>query len=400
MLKKGLVIGLVTTVLLLAASTAAQADGRQNFRAGPLRVVTQNLYVGGDIFLPFAPGADFDAAAAEVIGQILTTNYPERAIRQAEQIRGEWPHLVGLQEVYRIKICFDPGQTVCLVDHDYLEILLDNLNAKWPMYREVVSVTNIDIQNLPATLPDETPVYVSITDRDVTLAHRWVTTRNPYAANFQAGLPLGNVLPGFVVLRGYTMIDAQVLGREYRFVNTHIETTGQGSGAEGIFRAIQAAQVAELLGVLAADDRVQVVVGDFNSDPFDGLADGYLVDCLVPDGQDGFIPSVCPTPYGLMSGFNPFGVAFTDVWLERRGPFELGNTCCQDTLLDNEFSVLYERVDQIWARPAAGHYGPWFLHNVRAERLGEDPADKTVPSGLWPSDHAGVAARMIVRSPK
>jgi hypothetical protein len=28
-----------------------------------------------------------------------------------------------------------------------------------------------------------------------------------------------------------------------------------------------------------------------------------------------------------------------------------------------------------------------------ADRVGEEPADKT-PSGLWPSDHAGVVARM------
>lgn len=400
MLKRGLVVGLVTAVLLLAASTAAQADGRQHFRAGPLRVVTQNLYVGGDIFLPFTPGVDFDEAAAEVIGQILSTNYPERAIEQAEQIRSKWPHLVGLQEVYKIKVCYDPAQTVCLINQDYLEILLDNLNAHWPMYREVVSVTNIDIQNLEAELPGGTPIYVSITDRDVTLAHRWVRTKNPYASNFGVGLPLGNVLPGFVVLRGYTMIDALVWGREYRFVNTHIETKGQGTDAEGIFRAVQAAQVTELLSVLAADDHVQIVVGDFNSDPFDGLADGYQVDCLVPDENGVLFPAKCPTPYGLMSVFNPFGTPFIDVWLERRGPYELGNTCCQDTLLDNEFSVLYERVDQVWARPAPNHYGPWFLRNVRAERLGEEPVDKTVPSGLWPSDHAGVAARMIVRLPK
>ena len=397
MLKKGLFIGLVTAVLLLAASTAAQADGWQHFRAGPLRVVTQNLYVGGDIFLPFTPGVDFDAAAAEVIGQILTTNYPERAIRQSEQIRSKWPHLVGLQEVYKIKICFDPGQFVCLVDQDYLEILLDNLNAKWPIYREVVSVTNIDVQNLESVLPDGTPIFVSITDRDVTLAHRWVRTKNPYAANFGTALPLENdTLPGFEVLRGYTMIDALVWGREYRFVNTHIEVKGEGTGAEKFFSAVRTGQMLELLYVLSLDERVQIVVGDFNSDPFDGP----FVPCALPLPGGGFYDDFCPTPYTMMSGVNPFGVAFIDVWLERRGPFELGNTCCQETLLDNAVSVLDERVDQIWARPAADHYGPWFLHNVRAERLGEDPADKTVPSGLWPSDHAGVSARMIVRSPK
>ena len=73
------------------------------------------------------------------------------------------------------------GQTQCLLDQDYLEILLANLNDRNESYREVATVTNIDLQNLPAVLPTEppTPVFVSITDRDVILAHRFVATSNP-----------------------------------------------------------------------------------------------------------------------------------------------------------------------------------------------------------------------------
>jgi len=404
MFRKRLLVSIVTAALLLAAGTAAQADGWRTFRAGPIRVVTQNLYVGGDILLPLSvPVDEFPDAAAEVIQQILATNYPERAMKLSELIRNEWPHLVGLQEVYHVKICVDIEQNICPLDQDYLEILLGNLNGGWDWYREVATVTNIDLQNLPASLPDGRPIFVSITDRDVILANRFVRTENPTAANFQTALPVDSPLlpPGFSVLRGYVMVDAFVLGREYRFVNTHLEVAGAGSPLEPFFRAVQTGQALELVTLLQQDDHVQVVVGDFNSNPFDGP----FVDCLVPNGMGGFNQASCPTPYAIMSGANLHGAVYTDVWLERRGPFVLGNTCCQATLLDNVISQLDERIDLIWARQAPDYYGPRFLRAVRAKVIGEELRDKTpssisAPNGLWPSDHAGVSARMILRSPK
>jgi hypothetical protein len=124
-IKNRLTAGLLMAALVSPFGTAAWADNDGNFRAGPLKVVTQNLYVGGDILLPLSvPPEDFPAAAAEVIDQILATNYPERAMKLSDLLRHEWPHLVGLQEVYVVKICLDPGQIFCPIDQDYLEILL------------------------------------------------------------------------------------------------------------------------------------------------------------------------------------------------------------------------------------------------------------------------------------
>jgi hypothetical protein len=114
----------------------------------------------------------------------------------------------------------------------------------------------------------------------------------------------------------------------------------------------------------------------------------------------GFAPASCPTPYAVLSGVNPFGALYTDTWLYRNGPFEFGYTCCQATRLDNEASQLDERVDLIWTRQASDYVGPPFLVNVRANVIGDEVKDKTVPSALWPSDHGGVAARLILRSPK
>ena len=380
-------------LLFLAGVGSVDAGDFRKFRAGQLTVMTQNLYVGGDILLPLSvPPEDFADAAALVVSQILTTDYPQRAMKLAGLIREERPHLVGLQEVYVIRLCLDEALTQCPVDLDYLDILLANLNAGGTLYREAASVTNIDLAGLPASLPDGTPVYVVLTDRDVTIARRDVETRNPVAKNFDAGLPVDNpLLPGFdKVLRGYTAVEATVRGRDYRFVNTHLEVSGGGELGP-VFRAIQAAQTAELIQFLYADENVQVVVGDFNSGP----DDGPLVDCAIPDGMGGIILTDCPTPYYLMGQ-----ATYVDVWLERGGRWSPGYTCCQDTLLDNPVSQLDERIDLIWVRQAPDHYGGPAVRGVRADVIGEEPGDRTAIDQLWPSDHAGVSAGMTLRVPR
>ena len=389
MQKRALQIAALFAVLTFAAGAADAGKPLRQFQAGPLNVMTQNLYVGGDILLPLSvPPEDFEEAAALVVQQILATNFPERAIALADEMLAQRPDLIGLQEVYVVRVCLQIAPSVCPIDQDYLELLLDNLNADAPLYREASTVTNISLANLPATLPNGTAVLVSLTDRDVILARAGVATRNPVSANFQARLPVTNpaLPPDFAVIRGYTMVDTTVAGRDYRFLNTHLEVTAAGSPFEPVFRAVQAAQALELVGPggpLFGDDHTQVVVGDFNSNPFEGP----YVPCAGPGGM-------CPTPYEILSISN-----YIDTWLERVGAWELGNTCCQATLLDNEESELYERIDLTWVRPAPDHYGGPVVRGVRAEVVGDEVADKT-PSGLWPSDHAGVATRMILRSPR
>jgi hypothetical protein len=394
MQKRTFQLAALFAALTFVAGAADAGKPLRQFQAGPINVMTQNLYVGGDILLPLSvPPDQFEAAAALVIQQIIATNFPERAIALADEMLEKRPDLIGLQEVYVVRVCLRIAPSICPLDQDYLELLLDNLNADRPLYREASTVTNISLANLPATLPDGTEILVSITDRDVILARAGVATRNPVSANFQARLPVDNpALPGFAVIRGYTMVDAMVAGREYRFLNTHLEVSGAGSNLEPVFRAIQAAQAFELVGPggpLFGDDHTQVVVGDFNSSPFEGP----IVPCLIPT-PSGLVPDQCPTPYAVLANFR-----YVDTWLERVGRWELGNTCCQATLLDNEESDLYERIDLTWVRPAPDHYGGPFVRGVRAEVVGDEAADKT-PGGLWPSDHAGVATRMILRSPR
>ena len=89
------------------------------------------------------------------------------------------------------------------------------------------------------------------------------------------------------------------------------------------------------------------------------------------------------------------GAGYVDAWSRRVGKPSLGFTCCQNEFVNNEESELDERIDLIFVRndtdfPAYPDLGP-----VKARVVGNREKDKT-PSGLWPSDHAGVAAKLIL----
>ena len=74
---------------------------------------------------------------------------------------------------------------------------------------------------------------------------------------------------------------------------------------------------------------------------------------------------------------------FSDTWKSRH-PSKPGFTCCQATdLFEPENSMLTERDDLVLTR------GPF--SDGKASIVGNHPADR-LPSGLWPSDHAGVVA--------
>lgn len=68
--------------------------------------------------------------------------------------------------------------------------------------------------------------------------------------------------------------------------------------------------------------------------------------------------------------------------IARRAP---GFTCGQATDLLNTESQLFKRVDVIFSSIAPDE--------AEARRTGADEEDRTA-SGLWPSDHAGVVAKL------
>jgi endonuclease/exonuclease/phosphatase family metal-dependent hydrolase len=138
-------------------------------------------------------------------------------------------------------------------------------------------------------------------------------------------------------------VDVKIRGKRFRLITTHLEAFSP---------LVRNPQAAELLAGPAATDLPVVVVGDFNSGP----------------GGD-------PGAYGIL-----LGGGFSDAWND--GP---GLTCCHAGDLHNPNPTLTKRIDLVLTR---GGFG-----TVAADVVGEASADRT-PSGLWPSDHAGVVATL------
>jgi exonuclease III len=108
-----------------------------------------------------------------------------------------------------------------------------------------------------------------------------------------------------------------------------------------------------------------VVVGDINSAPEDKP--------VIVDGQK------IEPPYRQLRK-----AGYVDVWKLKPTPSP-GFTCCQAVDLLNAESQLFKRVDVIFSSVDP--------EEVAARRTGANQDGRT-PSGLWPSDHAGVVARL------
>lgn len=376
-LTTALTLALLVVPLVTTEALANGNNGRPN-GVGPVRTATYNLYLGADIFrVVEAAVTDPDSipvVVAQVVNIMMGTDFPERSVAIADQIAKTRPHLIGLQEVslwrYQSPGDFFIGNPQPAEDvlYDFLEIFLAALADRGLKYEVAGVVENADIE-LPmfVGLDGDTPLFddARLTDRDVILVQRGVQTSNLLAANYsdKVSLPIGPVVAEF--LRGYVAVDAKVKGREYRFVNTHLEVA-----PNSLIPAVQSLQALELATVLATETKPVVLVGDFNSSPEDNPAD---------------LP-----PYWIMTA-----AGYVDTWTRRVGRPSAGFTCCQNEFLTNDESELDERIDLIFVRndtdfPAWPDLGP-----VKARVLGARERDKT-PSGLWPSDHAGVFAKLLI----
>jgi hypothetical protein len=183
--------------------------------------------------------------------------------------------------------------------------------------------------------------------------------------------------------RGYIAVDMLVSGQPYRIFGTHLEVRQIIPGPAGeptrVLQRLQALELAQTaLAFPAAPGTRKLILGDINSAATDGV--GTLPTPIMP----------LPPPYAIFAG-----AGFTDVWTLRPGTATgagaplVGFSCCQDEDLGNRQSALYERIDIIFSQTAPEKV-------LDARLLGESVADKTWPKGfgVWPSDHASVAARL------
>jgi endonuclease/exonuclease/phosphatase family metal-dependent hydrolase len=355
MMVRWLAATLTALAALLASSGVTPAEADIDHR--PLRVLTWNLYLGADLETARAAtnAQAFLATVAAIYAQSRESNFGARAEAIADEIETKHPDLLGLQEVSR----WDTAGPGAPASQDFLEVLQQKLAARGLHYAVASVSTNATVGPVPLVSPCGSPTVgaclLSFSDRDVILVNeetRRLDWWNPQHGNFAAQTSFTPPLPGAQPVsfnRGWASIDGKFRGRRFHFVTTHLETSG--------FAEVQGDQAAELLAGPAFGPGADILVGDINSAPDD---------------------STRPT-YTMLTG------RLRDAWSVRGA--EGGYTCCQDPTLSNQTSQLSRRIDVILIRGA---------RPVAADVVGDTPFAETPP--LWPSDHAGVVADLLLRS--
>jgi hypothetical protein len=330
-------------------------------------VMTRNIYIGADVDIVLAAQdvSEVPILAAEAFAQMQSTFFPERAEALADEIAETRPHLIGLQEVslIRFQLLSDAvmGGTEPATDvlFNYLWILRKALEARGLDYKVAGKVKNVDVE-LPMYNPDSPAGFsdIRVTDFDVILARGDVTISKKEHGNYQVSL----VVPGagITVPRGWVAVNATIKGSSYRFVNTHLEPAPIPD-----LVPLQMAQAIELMTMLSTEMLPVILVGDFNS--------------FAPTGET----------YKFIKNFG-----FMDAWMRNalwifRNYNKKGYTGMHDAGLRNVTVSFDRRIDIIYVRTNSYWNGRQQIGVAMLDVVGDHLDDRS-PTGLWPSDHAGV----------
>lgn len=336
------------------AASDGSAAGHDGGHAVPVGVLSRNLYLGAELtpVIQSTTPQQFLAATTAVWAMVNRNDFHVRARAIAEEIAWTRPALIGLQEAYTWRIQ-DPGDALAggttpatTVVYDYVPEILAQLQRRGLHYRVAAQVELFDFEAPIATGQD-----VRMTDHGVVLARADVETRNPAGQVYATLLPvqvLGQVHP---VKRGWAAVDARLHGGAWlRFVSTHLESYAA---------PVRVAQAQELAAALASLTGPVVLVGDLNSHP----------------GEEG---------EAVLAA-----AGFTDAW-STLYPARPGLSCCwlEDLTIPSPPAPPFsERIDYVLYRGAR-------IRPLLADVLGDRPWERE--RGLWPSDHGGVAAWLLL----
>jgi endonuclease/exonuclease/phosphatase family metal-dependent hydrolase len=377
-------LAVIGAAVLLASGVGlaeSQPDQQRTSSRGAeqtVKAMTRNVYHGIDAQLANAlrtpvnpPGPFLQATAAIYHGYHNSKFLEERAAALAGEIEETQPDVIGLQEAVEVTTGAPngPSDPAVTPDLDYLEILLAELAERGLQYEAVVENENFSIETTAADNPNDLNTYFDFrhTDSDVVLVRKNsdLEVLNTEAGDFAPAntcvLPSGiGPLP---LTQGWVLADVKTQGKTVRFINTHLD----GECADALPN-IQLEQAKEILDGPVADAKNArppvpvVLLGDLNS-----LAD---------------VPGEPSQTYR-----NLLKAGFSDAWIAGKSR-DAGFTCCQADHLDNDESILSDRRDYVLFRGD-------FKVPQAAEVVGANPSDLT-QSGLWPSNHAGVVAKLGV----
>jgi hypothetical protein len=327
-----------------------------------LQVMTYNVNEGTD-FLQIQAATDvnsFLVPVGQTITQVRGTDPPARMKAVAKHIIDADPTLVSLEELDEwYTSMFDPATGTCgspTLEFAMLQELQDALAAQGAHYTVAQEARQYAFPLIPGFIPPSTYLCVSVVNHVAILARtdldperfQWSNPQSgQYATILQFPSPIG-LLP---LPRAWVSVDATFDHKEFRYIGTHLES---------VVPAIREAQGAELRAG-PANTSLPVILGmDSNAQ-------------AAPLPQD-------PTYMDFVAA------GYDDGW-EEIFPLVPGFTCCQDESDNNPISQLYQRIDLILT-----------LGDVKVRSIGlfgAEPRDRII-GGLWPSDHAGVAAHVVV----
>ncbi|MGN6574804.1 MAG: hypothetical protein ACTHKG_03880 [Nocardioides sp.] len=380
------------TLAILAAplalsTTSASADTQARAARPALKVMTRNLYLGTDIMRPIVAIQDKqDAPIPELLTALANatdtaraivdqTDFGTRAGLLADEIAGEQPDLVGLQEValwrsgpLQLAQAATPNATD--VDYDFLAMLRQELKTRGVPYRPVSVnwLSDVEAPSFGGTIQAPTnPRDVRLTMRDVILKRVGsdVKIRNHHEKTYRAGIDISIAGKKLNFTRGYQWVNATRDGQKFRFINTHLEAFSSD---------VAYAEAQQLLAGPGDYKGTTILVCDCNSDPLNQS---------VKTGIDTLPHS---EPYWLITGKHDFN----DTWLQYK-PARFGWTSgLTETVDDPDASNFDHRIDMVFARTGSG--AP--LKVVGGDVTGNTLASTDPATGLWPSDHAGVVMRL------
>lgn len=337
--------------------------------AMPVRVYQQNVYPGFSIdnlitglLQTQGTGNPTYFLDSLYVGMATldATDWHERAARMVREIEAQNPDVVSLNEMVTVSRAglenlYGAGS---LPDrtYDFLPIFQEELAKRNLPYKLVddlpLTYAPVDVGYLLGIAPPGT-IYATYYDRDALFVRSNVGVDNVVADTFAVGL----ALPGLPEqIRGFIAADLTLRGKTWRFVSTHPEPDWPAEAGEPT-------QVAEILAAAGSTARPAIIAGDLNLEPSE-------------------------TWYTQLTT-----AGFIDLLQRQYGSTAAGYTCCQDDpALRNTSPTLVKRIDYVMVRPAAGYgLGPFDI-----EVFGDEPADRTA-TGMWPSDHAGLLAKLVLQ---
>jgi endonuclease/exonuclease/phosphatase family metal-dependent hydrolase len=330
---------------LLLVPTVAEAKAK----AKPdVTFMSRNLYLGADI-IKLATSTDEQNEAENVAALFKTvqqTNFPLRAQRIAREIRTYKPDLIGLQEVARYYRgaagVHDKTTNANTVLYDWLAILQRELKSAGQNYRVAIEQNEMDIETASA---DGYDLRLRLGNAILVRKGSKVKVTRSFRGIFKNQLSVPVPDQTVTLKRGFAAVDAKVAGKKFRFIDPHAEAYSD-EAANGQFK--------ELLATAAKSKKLTTILaGDFNSSPTRGQAYKTVI----------------------AAGFWDTGVKAA--------------TCCQSETLDNPESQLdpSDWIDHIVIRPKARVLKRAIVGTLQSDRIG----------GLWPSDHAGLVAKLRLK---